>query len=171
MILPWGGSIANIPSDYLFCDGSAVSRTTYSALFAVISTIHGVGDGSTTFNLPDRRNATSIGAQQDDSGVPKTNVTGSLTQSGDGLIPAHLHTAGTLAVALDFTINDGTSAGTDRYTQGAITLTNSNDKITNDPADKGPIKGGNILTGATANFGTGTKVIPVYKVDVYVIKI
>ena len=42
-----------VPSGYLLCDGSPVSRTTYSGLFAVISTTYGVGDGSTTFNLPD----------------------------------------------------------------------------------------------------------------------
>jgi len=41
------------PTGWLICDGSAVSRTTYSDLFAVISTTYGVGDGSTTFNLPD----------------------------------------------------------------------------------------------------------------------
>ena len=40
------------PSGWLVCDGSAVSRTTYAALFAVISTIYGAGDGVTTFNLP-----------------------------------------------------------------------------------------------------------------------
>lgn len=49
-ISPYGGVLA--PADWLLCDGSAVSRTTYSALFAVISTTYGVGDGSTTFNLP-----------------------------------------------------------------------------------------------------------------------
>lgn len=40
---------------YLFCNGTAVSRTTYAALFAAIGTTYGVGDGSTTFNLPDHR--------------------------------------------------------------------------------------------------------------------
>lgn len=42
----------NVPTGYLACDGSAVSRTTYAALFAEIQTRYGVGDGSTTFNLP-----------------------------------------------------------------------------------------------------------------------
>ena len=42
-----------VETGYLLCDGSAVSRTTYAALFAIISTTYGVGDGSTTFNLPD----------------------------------------------------------------------------------------------------------------------
>ena len=43
------------PSGYLECDGSAVSRTTYATLFAVIGETFGGGDGSTTFNLPDLR--------------------------------------------------------------------------------------------------------------------
>jgi len=43
------------PTDYLECDGAAVSRTTYAGLFAAISTTFGVGDGSTTFNIPDLR--------------------------------------------------------------------------------------------------------------------
>lgn len=43
------------PTGWLVCDGSAVSRSTYSSLFAAISTVYGVGNGSTTFNLPDFR--------------------------------------------------------------------------------------------------------------------
>lgn len=46
----WAGETA--PEGYLLCDGSAISRTTYSALFAAIGTLYGVGDGSSTFNLP-----------------------------------------------------------------------------------------------------------------------
>lgn len=44
-----------VPGGYLLCDGSAVSRTDYAALFKVIGTKFGVGDGSTTFALPDLR--------------------------------------------------------------------------------------------------------------------
>ena len=44
---------SSVPDHYLLCNGAAVSRTTYSALFAVIGTTYGSGDGSTTFNLPD----------------------------------------------------------------------------------------------------------------------
>ena len=58
-IFPFGGTSA--PSGYLLCDGSAVSRTDYSALFAVIGTSFGAGDGSTTFNVPDLREATTKG--------------------------------------------------------------------------------------------------------------
>jgi len=45
-------AIDNAPAGWLRCDGSAVSRTEYAELFAVIGTKHGEGDGSTTFNLP-----------------------------------------------------------------------------------------------------------------------
>ncbi len=50
------------PSGFLACDGSPVSRTTYAALFAIVGTSFGVGDGSTTFNLPDMRGRTIIGS-------------------------------------------------------------------------------------------------------------
>jgi microcystin-dependent protein len=49
------------PTGWLNCDGSAVSRTTYAALFAVVSTLYGTGDGSTTFNVPDFRGRVAIG--------------------------------------------------------------------------------------------------------------
>jgi microcystin-dependent protein len=50
-VMAWPAS--DIPSGWLECNGFQVSRTTYSALYAVIGTMYGVGDGSTTFNLPD----------------------------------------------------------------------------------------------------------------------
>lgn len=53
MIAPFAMSTA--PTGWLECDGSAVSRTTYADLFTALSTTHGVGDGSTTFNVPDLR--------------------------------------------------------------------------------------------------------------------
>ena len=52
---------ASIPGGFLLCDGRAVSRDTYSALFNAIGTTWGAGDGSTTFNIPDFRGRTSIG--------------------------------------------------------------------------------------------------------------
>jgi len=53
---------ATAPSGWLLCDGSAVSRATYATLFAAIGTAYGAGDGSTTFNVPDGRGRTFIGA-------------------------------------------------------------------------------------------------------------
>ena len=54
------------PSGWLLCNGSAVSRTTYSDLFAIISTSYGVGDGATTFNLPDMRGRVGVGLDTGD---------------------------------------------------------------------------------------------------------
>jgi len=48
-------AMASAPTGFLVCDGSAVSRVTYAAAFAAMGTLYGVGDGSTTFNLPDLR--------------------------------------------------------------------------------------------------------------------
>tara|TARA_A100001391_G_scaffold30793_1_gene16470 strand:- start:509 stop:1639 length:1131 start_codon:yes stop_codon:yes gene_type:complete len=48
-------AVATIPTGYLECNGAAVSRTTYAALFAIIGTTYGTGNGSSTFNIPDLR--------------------------------------------------------------------------------------------------------------------
>lgn len=48
------------PSGYMFADGSAISRTNYAELFSIIGTTYGIGDGSTTFNLPDKRERVSV---------------------------------------------------------------------------------------------------------------
>lgn len=57
-------ALAAEPSGWLFCDGSAISRTTYSDLFSAIGTTFGTGDGSTTFNLPNFKGRTPIGVGQ-----------------------------------------------------------------------------------------------------------
>lgn len=59
MMVPYGGSTS--PKGWLLCDGSAISRTNYSRLFAAIGTLWGVGDGSTTFNLPNTNNKYIMG--------------------------------------------------------------------------------------------------------------
>lgn len=61
--LPWPGAVATIPDGWLYCNGAAVSRTTYRRLFDVVGTAYGVGDGSTTFNLPDLRGGMPVGAE------------------------------------------------------------------------------------------------------------
>jgi microcystin-dependent protein len=64
VVSPYAG--ASAPTGWLLCYGQAVSRTTYADLFTAISTTYGVGDGSTTFNLPDLRGRVAAG--KDDMG-------------------------------------------------------------------------------------------------------
>ncbi|MCP4134533.1 MAG: tail fiber protein [bacterium] len=68
MISPFAGPKEKVPGEWLFCNGRAVSRSEYSALFDVIGTAWGNGDGSTTFNLPDLRGMFLRGVS-DESGV------------------------------------------------------------------------------------------------------
>lgn len=79
------------PSGWLVCNGAAVSRTTYAALFAVIGTTFGDGDGSTTFNLPDLRGEFVRGFDAG-RGVDSGRVFGS-AQASQNL--SHTHTAST----------------------------------------------------------------------------
>lgn len=104
-LMPFAGSTA--PAHFLLCYGQAVSRTTYATLFAAIGTTYGVGDGSTTFNLPDLRGRAIAG--KDDMGGAAANrvttggsgVNGAALGGSGGLqavtlataeIPAHTHT-------------------------------------------------------------------------------
>jgi|SRR5210317_2060040 len=58
-IVPWSDS--SVPSGFLECDGSAVSRSTYADLFAIVGTTYGAGNGSTTFNVPDLQDNVAVG--------------------------------------------------------------------------------------------------------------
>ena len=73
-ILPFSGS--TLPTGYLFCDGSAVSRTTYAGLFDVIGTTFGSGDGSTTFNLPNLKGKVPVGLDSNDTDFDTLGETG-----------------------------------------------------------------------------------------------
>lgn len=97
-LLAFAGATA--PTGYLLCDGRVISRTTYAALFAVIGTSYGPGDGSTTFKVPDTRGNAIVG--QDNMGgtaagrLNGANAVG--TQLGaqsvtltENQIPAHTH--------------------------------------------------------------------------------
>jgi microcystin-dependent protein len=78
-LMPFTGTTAP-NSSFVFPYGQAISRTTYSALFTLVSTAYGVGDGSTTFNVPDLRGRVPAG--KDDMGGSSANR---LTNADDGL--------------------------------------------------------------------------------------
>jgi microcystin-dependent protein len=77
-LVPYAGSTA--PTGWLLCYGQAISRTTYAALFAVIGTTWGIGDNSTTFNLPDFRGRVLAGA--DDMGGTDAHILGNGANGG-----------------------------------------------------------------------------------------
>ena len=79
-LIMWGTGTA--PSGWLLCAGAAVNRTTYAALFAVIGTTFGVGDGSTTFNLPNYTNR-----------MPYGTTLAATGGSADAVVVSHTHTA------------------------------------------------------------------------------
>lgn len=86
MVLPIG--TITVPSGYLPCDGAAVSRTTYAGLFAAIGTTFGIGDGVTTFNVPEIRGEFIRGLDQG-RGIDAARAIGSAQA---GAIEAHTHT-------------------------------------------------------------------------------
>jgi microcystin-dependent protein len=88
-ILPFGGSSA--PAGYLLCNGAAVSRSTYAALYAVIGMAFGAGNGSTTFNVPDLRGRFPYGAETStdhDLGETGGEAAHTLTETE---MPSHTH--------------------------------------------------------------------------------
>jgi microcystin-dependent protein len=101
VVVPW--TSASIPSGFLECNGQAVSRSTYAALFAVISTSYGIGDGSTTFNVPNITDRTIVNKSNNkvlattggaNTVTPTGNVSATIanTTLTTSQIPSHSHT-------------------------------------------------------------------------------
>lgn len=108
LILPYAAATA--PTGFLLCFGQNVSRTTYAALFALLSTTYGAGDGSTTFGLPDLRGR-FVAGKDDMGGTAAGRLTAAGGVAGTTLgatggnqlsilstanLPAHTHGVGTL---------------------------------------------------------------------------
>lgn len=97
---------AGSPAMWLECNGQAISRATYATLFTNLGTIYGVGDGATTFNLPDRRGRVAVGIGSDNSTFGRITAAtadsitlggtfGAETQTLDVTqIPPHTHSIG-----------------------------------------------------------------------------
>ncbi len=93
VITAFAGSTA--PTGYLLCNGATVSRTTYAALFAIIGTTYGSGDGSTTFAVPDLRSKMIVGVGQGSGLTNRTLAsTGGIESKTLSIaeMPSHTHT-------------------------------------------------------------------------------
>ena len=123
LILPYAVSAA--PSGYLLCNGQAVNRSTYSTLFAVVSSLYGNGDGSSTFNVPDMRGRFVAGWDAGTgvlTSVTASMIIGSTIGNTGGTqnvaltvaqMPAHVHTAWVSGSG------EGNDAGTDNMGYGS----------------------------------------------------
>lgn len=107
----FAGSTA--PTGWLLCDGQAVSRATYAELFAVIGTTYGVGDGSTTFNVPNFKGRIGVGY---DSGQTEFNALGKTGGAKTHTLaiselPSHYHTVDPPATNTGYISADHTHSG------------------------------------------------------------
>ena len=171
---------ASAPTGYLLCDGTAVDRTTYAAMFAVISTAFGAGDGSMTFNLPNLKGRVPVGldaAQTEFDVMGKTG--GAKTSTSSGTVAAPTFT-GTSAIATS-AVSAGTPAGTiNAHTTAADSTTTGGTAKVTGPASHtftGSALGTHSHTltptgtnSAPAFTGAAQPILPPYLVVNYIIK-
>jgi len=165
LVIPWGS--ASIPSGFLECNGQAVSRSTYAALFAIIGTTYGVGDGSTTFNVPDLTDRTVVNKSNTKSlaqtggantVTPTGNISGSTgsTTLTTQQIAAHSHSTTAMSPGI------GGPAQASYYTGNSRSTT-----ITSDNTGGGSSHDHTL----SANFvGSANSVLQPYLVLIYIIK-
>jgi microcystin-dependent protein len=82
---------ATPPTGWLICDGSAISRTTYSTLYGVIGTTYGVGDSSTTFNIPNLKGKIPIGYNSAETPFDSLAETGGAHTLTEAQLASHAH--------------------------------------------------------------------------------
>lgn len=102
---------ATAPTGFLLCNGATANRITYAALFAVIGTMYGAGDGSTTFNVPNFNNRSPIGA----GGL---YTAGQTLGSKDAVVVSHTHTATVSDPTHAHSVTAVRDGGGDRYAGG-----------------------------------------------------
>jgi len=100
VVAAFGGTAA--PTGWLMCDGAAVSRSTYAALFTAIGTAYGAGNGSTTFNVPDMRQRFPLGKAASGTGA---------TLGGTGGTIGHGHTVSSHSHPVSVSGSTGANGG------------------------------------------------------------
>lgn len=142
-IVMFAGSTA--PAGWLICDGTAVSRSEYSAIFATIGTSFGEGDGSTTFNLPDLSGRVMIGSSNDH---PVASIGGEENHNlATSELPSHSHSVGQHGHSSGITIT--TPALSHSITQATFTYIKPNGSGTASASGGNAGKRGTTSTNAT----------------------
>jgi len=167
LIIPW--TDGSVPSGFLECDGSAVSRSTYAALFAVIGTTYGSGNGSTTFNVPDLQDDNAMG-KSNNKALASTGGANTVTSTGNFSISVGNTTLSTPTIASHtHTVNFKNKSG------GGLTPPgDANNQPTPQPANKtsGNTGGGGAHNhpGSATFSGNATSVVQPYVALLYIIK-
>jgi len=166
IVVPWGS--ASIPSGFLECNGQAVSRTTYAALFAVVGTTYGAGNGTTTFNVPDLTDRTVVN-KSNTKALASTGGANTVTPTGNIAGSTGATTLTTAQIASHS--HDLQIKGGGPFPPGASGLLQCN------PIFQGTYPTNNIGGGQShdhtlsANFsGTANSVLQPYLVLIYIIK-
>ncbi len=165
-IVPW--SSASVPSGFLECNGQTVSRSTYAALFAIVGTTYGAGDGSSTFALPDLQDNVPIG-KSNNKALASTGGANTVTSTGnvggstanatlsESQLASHNH-------GIKVQNGNGGSAG-NRYYSSGVSGTGRGD-LANDTGS-----GSGHSHNMSANFsGDATSVLQPYLTIIYIIK-
>lgn len=115
-ILMWAGSDANVPDGWALCNGSAISRATYSDLYTLTGNAFGAGDGSTTFNLPDMRDRFVVGAGSTYSRNGKGGAVSNTLSTAQ--LPSHRHSISITSGAADRDHTHAPSVGGSQFMYG-----------------------------------------------------
>mgnify|MGYP001210953057 FL=1 len=165
-IIPWSDS--SVPTGYLECNGAAVSRSTYSALFAIVGTTYGAGDGSSTFNVPDLQDKCCV-SKSNNKALASTGGANTVTKTGNvagSTANATLSTPQIASHSHPGTKNYGPQGAERSFTNPPYYATSST------PGNTGNAGSGNGHShNMSANFsGDATSVLQPYLTIVYIIK-
>ena len=162
-IVPW--TSASVPAGFLECNGAAVSRSTYAALFAIIGTTYGAGNGSSIFNVPDLQDNAAMG-KSGTKALASTGGANTVQSTGNvgGSTAAHSLTTPEMAP------HSHPVGGGSRNTPGNLNANPSG--ISVNPGSTGSAGGGSSHShNMSATFtGDATSVVQSYLTLIYIIK-
>jgi len=161
-IVPW--SSASVPTGFLECNGQAVSRSTYSALFAIVASTYGGGDGSSTFNVPNLADNVAVG-KSNNKALASTG--GANTVSSSGNVAGSTANA-SLSTSQLASHSHTISSGSPGPTPGRVTVSGN---LVANFATANTGSGTGHLHNMSANFsGSATSVVQPYLALIYIIK-